>query len=61
MRPSKYLIRLVVFGFVALDPSGGGTGIALGAAIGVAIGAASVGIGELKKKSEMTKPVDVNN
>jgi uncharacterized protein (DUF58 family) len=53
MRPSQYLIRLVVFVVVALDPSGGCAGIALGVAIGGVIGAAA-GINSIRKKRSET-------
>ncbi len=56
MRQGQLLIRLVVFCCVALDPTGGGTGIALGVAIGLVI---SVGMGAKGKKSRV--PEDETN
>ena len=61
MRTSQYLIRLVVFSVVALDPSGGGIGVALGVAIGAAIAIAAAGINAINKNRRETKPVDVND
>ena len=44
MRQTQIFIRIVVFCCVALDPSGGGAGIAYGVVIGLVIGVAVSGV-----------------
>ena len=44
MRPSQFLIRLVVFSCIVLDPSDGGVGLAIGVVLGATIGFTAAGI-----------------